>query len=65
MNECKHEPDLAAITPQHGTPGRATTTCQKCGAGGEGWVELHEIDWDEQLGADVDPDYEAAMADRA
>jgi hypothetical protein len=55
MEDCQHEPDLTSLTPQRGDPGQAIVTCRKCGAGGQGWVEIHEISWDEEPG-EVPPD---------
>lgn len=48
MDECEHAPDLTSLTPIRGDPGHATVTCRKCGAGGEGWVDIHEVEWDEE-----------------
>lgn len=52
MTDCEHEPDLTSFEPIRGDPGHAAVKCRKCGAGGEGWIDIHEISWDEEPGED-------------
>ncbi len=50
--DCEHAPDLTSLEPVPGSPGQADARCRKCGARGSGWIEIHDIDWAEELDED-------------